>query len=274
MTAYEAALQILTEAQKPLPLEEITTRILEAGLWQSRGQTPEATVGAQIYRHIKHHGDQSPLVQVGPKTFAVKKGASIAADTDNGSSFLKVPNANPASNPVRPAFNNPDLTSQIKQHNDWIRKALQARLLSLEPEDFEKLMAQLLAAMGFESVEVTNFSSDGGLDVRGTLVVGDVIRTRMAVQVKKWKRNIQAHNVQQVRGSLRAHEQGLIITTSNFSKGATREAAQADKTPIALMNGEQLVSLLIEHRIGVESNSFSLFELKEAFTEEGFSQSD
>lgn len=45
----------------------------------------------------------------------------------------------------------------------------------------------LLAEMGSEIVEVTKLSGDGGIDVRGTLVVGDVVRIKMAVQVKKWK---------------------------------------------------------------------------------------
>lgn len=47
--------------------------------------------------------------------------------------------------------------------------------------------------------------------------------------------------MQQVRGSLGAHDQRLIITTSDFSKGARTETAQATKTPLALMNGEELV---------------------------------
>ncbi len=116
-------------------------------------------------------------------------------------------------------------------------------------------------------VEVTKLSGDGGIDVRGTLVVGDVVRIKMAVQVKKWKlkNNIQAPVVQQVRGSLGAHEQGLIITTSDFSPGAVKEAAQADKTPIALMNGEQLVTLLMEHGIGVHRSKPDLFEIDEEF---------
>ena len=108
---------------------------------------------------------------------------------------------------------------------------------------------------------------DGGIDVRGTLVVGDVVRIKMAVQVKKWKlkNNILAPVVQQVRGSLGAHEQGLIITTSDFSAGAIKEAAQPDKTPIALMNGEQLVMLLMEHGIGVHRSTPDLFEIDEEF---------
>ncbi len=68
---------------------------------------------------------------------------------------------------------------------------------------------------------------------------------------------------QQVRGSLGAHEQGLIITTSDFSKGAMKEAKQRDKTPVALMNGEQLVTLLMEYGIGVKRATHDLFELDE-----------
>ena len=69
--------------------------------------------------------------------------------------------------------------------------------------------------------------------------------------------------MQQVRGSLGAHEQGLIITTSDFNSGAVTEASQADKTPVALMNGDQLVSLLIEHNLGIRSEPYKLFELVE-----------
>ena len=135
--------------------------------------------------------------------------------------------------------------------------------MNMEWYKFEELIGRLLAEIGFEDIEVTNSTRDGGIDVRGTLVVGDVIRTRMAIQVKRWKQNIQAPIVQQVRGSLGAHEQGLIITTSNFSDGARKEAARPDTIPVALMNGEQLVLLLVEHGIGVTRVSYDLIELDE-----------
>lgn len=50
---------------------------------------------------------------------------------------------------------------------------------------------------------------------------------------------------------------------SDFSRGAVGEAAQADKTPIALMNGKQLMILLMEHGIGVQRSAPDLFELDE-----------
>ena len=45
--------------------------------------------------------------------------------------------------------------------------------------------------------------------------------------------------------------------------GAFKEAAQPDKTPIALMNGEQLVLLLMEYDIGVHRSTRDLFEINE-----------
>lgn len=117
--------------------------------------------------------------------------------------------------------------------------------------------------MGFESIEVTKYHNDGGIDVRGALLIGDVVRIKMAVQAKRWESNIPTPIVQQVRGSLGAHEQGLIITTSDFSKGAIKEANQSDKTPVGLMSGKQLVVLLMEYNIGVRRKSHDLFELEE-----------
>ena len=95
--------------------------------------------------------------------------------------------------------------------------------------------------------------------------MGEVIKIRMAVQAKRWKKgnNIQKPIVQQVRGSLGAHEQGLIITTSDFSPGAKKEALRPDTTPVALMNGEELVTLLVEHKIGVNFQTHNLLELSE-----------
>lgn len=133
---------------------------------------------------------------------------------------------------------------------------------------FEELVSQLLAEMGFEMVEVTKLSGDGGIDVRGTLVVGDAIRIKMAVQAKKWnpKNRIQSPLVQQVHGGFVTHEQGLIITTSDFTAGTIKEAAQPNKTQTALMNGEQLLLLLMEHNIGITRSTPDLFEIDDEFT--------
>lgn len=140
------------------------------------------------------------------------------------------------------AWESDSLGAQIDRHNATVKEALHARLAAMHPADFE---------------------------VRGTLVVGDVIRTRMAVQVKRWKQNVQAPTVQQVRGSLGTHEQGLIISTGDFSTGARQEAQRANAVPVALMSGSQLVSLLVEHDIEVRKVTHHLIELEGPAAEEG-----
>ena len=236
----ECARKVLEEfgGKKPMHYKEITEKALQKGWLVTVGKTPEASMYAQVITEIKRQqkrGERPRFVQHG------RGYVGLSQWMGRGLAF------------------------QIEQHNNQVRKGLRERLLAMKPGEFEELISQLLAEMGFEMVEVTKLSGDGGIDVRGTLVVGDVVRIKMAVQVKKWKlkNNILAPVVQQVRGSLGAHEQGLIITTSDFSAGAVKEAAQPDKTPIALMNGEQLVLLLMEHGIGVHRSTPDLFEMAE-----------
>ena len=51
--------------------------------------------------------------------------------------------------------------------------------------------------------------------------------------------------VRDLRGSLKVadSEQGLVITPSDFTAEAKAEAQSAGKTPITLINGEDLVNL-------------------------------
>lgn len=240
LSFVDAAERVLEQFahQQPMHYQDITKRALNLGLIATAGQTPASTMYAVILTEIDKlgkRGEQPRFTKHGKGMVGLAKWSA----RDKG------------------------LASQIDQHNRATRTQLHTRLYTMKPTEFEALIGRLLTALGFEAVAVTPASGDGGIDVRGILVVGDVIRTRMAVQVKRWKKNVQSPTVQQVRGSLGAHEQGLIITTSDFSTGARAEAARADATPVALMNGEQLVTLLIEHDIGIRRSTHDLIELGE-----------
>jgi len=236
----DAAEKVLAQFgdKKPMHYRQITEKAIELGWIATEGRTPEATMYAQILTEIRRHqkrGKQPRFVQHGRGYVGLSR------------------------------WMGKGLAFEIEQHNKRVRQALRKRLLGMEPTEFEELIARLLAEIGFEDIEVTQRSKDGGIDVRGTLVVGDVVRTRMAVQVKKWKpRNrVQSQTVQQVRGSLGTHEQGLIITTSDFSSGARTEAARQDAVPVALMNGDQLVALLAAYGIGVKRRTHQIIDLDE-----------
>jgi restriction system protein len=236
----EAAEKVLEQFgnRRPMHYRDIAKKALHLGWLDTEGKTPDATMGAQIYTAIKRArrlGEQPRFVQHGRGVFGLSK------------------------------WMGQGLTFEIEQHNRQVRQALRKRLLALQPKEFEELIGLLLVEMGFEDIEVIGRSGDGGVDVRAVLVVGDAIRIRMAVQAKRWKigNNVQAPDVQQVRGSLGSHDQGLIITTSDFSPGARKEAERADAVPVGLMNGEQLALLLAEHSIGVMRRTHEIIDLVE-----------
>lgn len=237
----DAAEQVLRQFSdnRPMHYREITRKALELDLIKTKGLTPEATLYSQILSEIRRQARRGNTPR-----FIMQRGGLVSLSIWQ---------------PVEAV----GLASQIEQHNQQARKKFHERLFAMHPKDFEELIGKLLNAIGFQDVIVTKYSGDNGIDVRGTLVVGDVIRVNMAVQVKRWKDNVPAPIVQQVRGSLGPHDQGLIITTSDFSSGAVEEARRADRIPVALMNGDQLVALLVEYNIGVHRTPYQLIELGE-----------
>lgn len=231
----DAAERVLeSSASKQLHYRDITRLALDQHLVDTSGKTPEATMYAQILTEVKRRRQRDE-----PQRFMLlgKGMVSLAKWQASGIAY------------------------QVDEANKKARETLLKHIKALPPYDFENMVSQLLLALGFEEVEVTNRSNDGGIDVRGTLVVGEVIRTRLAVQVKRWNRNVQSPVIQQVRGSLGTHEQGLIITTSDFSKGVREEATRANATPVGLMNGTQLVDLLIQNEIGITLTPLQLIQL-------------
>jgi restriction system protein len=239
MSFTKAAAYVLEKlgGKKPMHYRDITRKVMELKLVETASKSPEATLGAQVIMEIQRKKKQG----VQPRFVKYPKGyIGLAKWMGTG------------------------LAMQIQQHNQGVRKKLHQQISTMPPDEFEQLIGKLLVKIGFEEVAVTSYTNDKGIDVRGTLVTADVIRTRMAVQVKRWQANVLAPVVQQVRGSLGAHEQGLIITTSDFAKGAVEEANRADATPVALMNGEQLVKLLVENDIGIRRTPADLIELGES----------
>lgn len=221
---------------------KITEEAIKKGLLVTDGKSPHLTMYAQITRDIelrKKRGEQPRFAYHG------KGEVSLFKWVDQG------------------------LPGEIEKHNHNVKKALLKRVSELEDKEFEELIAKLLVKIGFEEVEVTQRSKDKGIDVRGKLVVGGVIDLRMAVQAKRWTKNkVQAPVVQNVRGSLSTHEQGLIVTTSDFTKRARREAARPDNVPIALMNGKDLTLLLVEHGLGIKRDPHEVLELSNGLEQE------
>jgi restriction system protein len=144
-----------------------------------------------------------------------------------------------------------DLRRLLVEQHTQVRQKLGEVLRTIDPYRLEGVVKTLLGAMGYEKVEVTRRSGDGGVDVVGEIRVG-ITYVREVVQVKRQQGNVQRPVLDQLRGSLHRFKafRGTIITTGRFSKGAQESAFEVGAAPITLIDGERLTDLLIEHEIG------------------------
>jgi restriction system protein len=239
MRFKDAAYQILQQNDQPLHYNEITDRALAAGLLDTTGKTPHASMGALLY------------------TDTLNPDSRFRRGDQKGTFALKV--ALP-----------PGIQQQIKGIRVQVRQDLQKRLLKMHPQKFEELIRSLLEEMGFQETATTPYCNDKGVDVRGILHVDQLSTVKIAIQAKRWTANVGSNTVRNLRGSLRVAdaEQGVVITPSDFMPDARTEAQAAGKTPISLINGEQLVDLLIRYRVGVKEEQYTVPVLDEEYWSE------
>ena len=70
-SALSAAAQVLAEADGPLSVGEIVKRMLEKGLWQTKGRTPQATLYSALLRRIRKDGANARFRKVERSKFAL-----------------------------------------------------------------------------------------------------------------------------------------------------------------------------------------------------------
>jgi HJR/Mrr/RecB family endonuclease len=160
-----------------------------------------------------------------------------------------------ASSPIRPNLETQkSLDDAIKQANADVERKLRDYIGDMDPKAFEWLARNLFLKLGYNNAEVTGKSGDGGIDVRATVVAGGVTNILTCIQVKRQK-IVGRPVVQSLRGSLGPHEVGVLLTSGRFSDEAIEDAADETKKPITLINGSQLIELLIEYEIGARQKS-------------------
>ncbi|WP_328461343.1 restriction endonuclease [Streptomyces sp. NBC_00448] len=120
-------------------------------------------------------------------------------------------------------------------------------LLTMDPLEFEELVAELFRAMGMSAVTTVR-SGDGGVDVDA--LDPDPIRGgKIVVQVKRYRNTVTPSAVRDLYGTVQSlgANKGVLITTSGF--GPTSHAF-ANGKPLTLVSGTDLVELLHQHGLG------------------------
>ncbi|WP_335976100.1 restriction endonuclease [Streptomyces sp. CA2R106] len=120
-------------------------------------------------------------------------------------------------------------------------------LLTMDPLEFEELVAELFRAMGMRALTTVR-SGDGGVDVDA--LDPDPIRGgKIVVQVKRYRNTVSPSAVRDLYGTVQSEgaNKGVLITTSGF--GPTSHTF-ANGKPLTLVSGPELVDLLHQHGLG------------------------
>ncbi len=132
------------------------------------------------------------------------------------------------------------------------RTTLYNLLINMKPDGFERLVQRMLRESGFDHVEVTGRTGDGGIDGIGDIRLGGFLSFRVLFQCKRWKSSVGARTVRDFRGAMMGRtDKGLIVTTGNFTQDAMREARRDGVPDIDLVDGEHLMDNLKKLSLGV-----------------------
>ena len=153
----------------------------------------------------------------------------------------------------------------------------------VSPRDFELFLNHVLQKIGFEEVVTTKYVGDKGIDltcIKKGIDIGGIDTINYYIQAKRYKatNKVQASEIRDLKGSTKYDKNGnvlncnfinVMITTSDFTRGAIEEAISNPNNPTILINGEKLLDMCIENEIGftfkpvfVKETILSLFEEK------------
>lgn len=151
----------------------------------------------------------------------------------------------------------------IESANEETRKRLKAAIADLSWQQFEaNFLTRILEALGFQGIELTQLTRDGGKDATCQYKRG-IVSSEAIVSAKHWKSNsVAAIEVQRLRGIKGNADTGIIVTSSTFTADAKIEAAPSQNhRSIVLIDGELIVETCISTGIAIRPvNLPSLYE--------------
>ena len=150
------------------------------------------------------------------------------------------------------------------------KKNLLERLNTVNPYYFEKIILDLLKAMGYGDPIETPKSRDGGID--GIINEDELGLEQVCIQVKRFNDNsVTEKHVRDFIGAVttRDAKKGIFVTTTDFNEGAIRLSEKTGQIKIILINGDALSDLMYKHGVGFQiKEKYEIKELDKEYFED------
>lgn len=161
------------------------------------------------------------------------------------------------------------VVGDIEQNTrDYILKRLSQQL---KGHPFSHFVAHLLQRMGYQT-RVSPEGPDGGIDIVAHKDELGFEPPIIKVQVKSVDGSIGDPAVSALYGKIGAAEFGLFVTLGTFTKQATNFATS--KSNLRLIDGDELVDLVLQHYESFDSKYKGLFPLKRVYIPETIEEAE
>lgn len=245
LSFVDAAEQLLREAKKPLSHRELAKRAIAQKLVLTESETPDISMHVSIRGEMKRReerGEPQRFVFLGDGMFSLVE-LVAGAPTPKSKTTL-------------------DQVRESRQEaSDQLFKKLTA---ANNGSNFELMVADLLVALGYESVEVIGGKDDQGVDIVCEKRDG-ILKTRIAIQCKckALNQQIGPKDISTLRDNLSSYQcqQGILVTTSALNDVAKQKAREAGKELILFIEHAELLDLFAEHEIGIRSEPLRFYQV-------------
>ncbi|HLO16557.1 MAG TPA: restriction endonuclease [Anaerolineales bacterium] len=156
------------------------------------------------------------------------------------------------------------LENAYQEIRETLAQEVLENVMACSPSFFERLVVELLVAMGYggsrrDAARAVGQTGDEGID--GIIDEDRLGLDTIYVQAKKWANSVGRPEIQKFVGALagKRAKKGIFITTSFFSLEAAKYASDID-TKVILIDGKRLAELMIDYNIGV--NEVTIYKLK------------
>lgn len=276
-TICDAIKEVLKDEKQGLTYLEIYSRIEERKLYEFSAKSPQAVVHSGIRRHCEdlEFPSASPV-----KFFRIIR-------TDRNTNYYGlVDDMNPSSIKDKDSDEPRNLQyvldiedellpeeKMVQAYHGYLgnlKHSLLEKVRECHPSFFEKLVVDLLLAMGYgcddKSGQIIGKSHDGGID--GIISEDKLGLNLIYIQAKRYNggNSVGRPEIQRFIGAMQKAEKGVFITTSKFTKEALDFANAESRKHIRLIDGDVLVELMIKHSVGLERiKEYIVFKIDEDY---------
>jgi restriction system protein len=268
LTIVEAIKEALKLESRPLTYKEIYKIIIDNDFYNFGAKKPETLVNSKIRKHCLDldFPSASPAKHF---RIASKDGRFIKYTTKENDTSSISPGVTSKKEIITTETNNKLPEEKIQdaylEHRENIKQLLLDEIIKSDPAFFERLVVDVLLAMGYGgdfpgSGFVTGGSADGGID--GIIKEDKLGLDKIYIQAKRYsEKSVGRPEIQQFVGAMESVNKGVFITTSTFSKPAL-EFAEKNLKSLVLINGSMLCDLMLNHSVGISLvKTYSTFKV-------------